>query len=222
MPKKLICCASLPDATIMSVPIYDFAKSNQDLADNDLEGYYPCCGKNICRSCVHSLVHMPGNDNKCPFCNYNRLKSDEEKVEEIMKRVEANDADSIWLTAYCYEYGYMGCQQDHAKAKELFTRAADLGCSKANWTLADIYREEGNLKKAKFHLEAAAMTGHEVARCNLGALEYNSGNAVRAVKHWIIAASAGNYGAMHNLRALFDDGAVSRELIDSALAAYNS
>jgi hypothetical protein len=56
MPKKLICCASLPEATIISVPIYDFAKANQELADNDLEGYYPCCGKNICRSCVHSLV----------------------------------------------------------------------------------------------------------------------------------------------------------------------
>jgi TPR repeat protein len=170
---------------------------------------------------------MSGNDIRCPFCNYNQRESDEEKVVEIMKRVEANDADSIWLTAYynityCYEYGYMGCQQDHAKAKGLFTRAADLGCSKANWTLADIHREEGNLKKAKFHLEAAAMTGHEAARCNLGALEYNSGNAVLSVKHWIIAASARNYGAMHNLRALFDDGAVSRELIDSALAAYNS
>jgi TPR repeat protein len=112
----------------------------------------------------------------------------------------------------------MGCQQDHAKAKGLFTKAADLGCSKANWTLADIYREEGDLKKAKFHLEAAAMAGHEAARCNLGAMEFNSGNLERAIKHWTIAASAGNYGA----RALFEDGVVSPELIDSTLTAFNS
>jgi hypothetical protein len=32
------------------------------------------------------------------------------------------------------------------------------------------------LKKAKFHYEAAAMTGHEVARNNLGCLEGKGGN----------------------------------------------
>jgi hypothetical protein len=32
MPLKIISCASLPDATIMSVPIYDFAMANEELA----------------------------------------------------------------------------------------------------------------------------------------------------------------------------------------------
>jgi hypothetical protein len=42
------------------------------------------------------------------------------------------------------------------------------------------------------------------------------------VKHWTIAASAGHYIAMHELRELFDQGVVSRESIESTLAAYNS
>jgi TPR repeat protein len=39
------------------------------------------------------------------------------------------------------------------------------------------------MKKAKFHFEAAAMAGHEVARYNLGIWEANSGNKEQAVKH---------------------------------------
>jgi TPR repeat protein len=80
------------------------------------------------------------------------------------------------------------------------------------------------LKKAKSHFEAAAMAGHEVARCNIGTMENNSGNmgqAVnmgRAMKHWTIAASAGYYTAMHYLLFVFNQGHVSRE----TLTAYNN
>ena len=38
----------------------------------------------------------------------------------------------------------------------------------------------------------------------------------RAVKHWMIAASAGDFGAMHQLRAIFEAGALSRDEIDSS------
>ena len=78
------------------------------------------------------------------------------------------------------------------------------------------------MKKAKLHFEAAAMAGHEVARCNLGGMEHVAGNVERAVKHWGIAASAGEYDAMHEMRTFFEQGFVSRESIDSTLAAYNS
>ena len=61
--------------------------------------------------------------------------------------------------------------QDREKAIKLYVRAADLGCSQAHFKLGDIYHEGGDMKKAKFHFEAAAMAGHEVARCNLGGLE---------------------------------------------------
>ena len=78
------------------------------------------------------------------------------------------------------------------------------------------------MKKAKFHDEAAAMIGHEGARCNLGVIEYNSGNIERAVKHWTIVASGGDYEAMHESRTFFEQGFVSRETIDSTLTAYNN
>ena len=209
MPKRLIYCLSLPPATISSVPIYDFAIANEELATKDMEKYYPCCGKSICRGCVHSFC-MSGND-KCPFCNSDCNKTDEEDVADLMKRVEVNDSGAMCQLGNCYYKGLNGVQQDRTKAMELFTRAATLGFSKGHCNLGTTYHEGGNMKKAKFHVEAAAMAGHEMARYNLGIFEYNSGNVEQALKHWTIAASAGECFAMHELRELFEYGYVSKE-----------
>jgi hypothetical protein len=204
------------------VPIYEFAIANVELAKMDTDEYFPCCGKTICKGCVHSFRES-GNNGKCPFCNSDRAgKTLEELVGEIMKRVEANDAFSICMLGNCYHHGSNGVQQDQTKAMELYTRSAELGCRKAHSHLGSIYGEGGYLKKARFHWEAVAMAGNEVARCNLGTVEYNSGNMERAIKHWKIAASAGQYTAMNHLRINFEKGCVSRELIDSTLTAYNS
>jgi TPR repeat protein len=220
MPEKIISCMSLPDATILSVPISNFADANEELADVDTEQYFPCCGKSLCRGCAHSFRES-GNDEKCPFCNAEINKTDEERVADMMKRVEANDAASICLLGNFYHNGYHGLQQDQTKAMELYARAANLGYKKAHNNLAYIYHEGGNMKKAKFHDEAAAMAGHEPARYNLGCFEAQSGNIERALKHWTIGASAGHYIAMHELRRAFEHGIVSRESMDSTLAAYN-
>ena len=222
MPQQLICCVSLPPATITSVPIYDFVKANEELAGEVMELYYPCCGKSICKGCIHSFG-TSGNIWTCPFCNTGQSsKTDEEHVEEIMKRVEANDAGAICLLANSFYHGLNGMLQDHAKAMELLTKSAELGYSKAHSSLGNIYYEGGNMKKAKFHLEAGAMAGHEVARKNLGVMECNSGNIEQAVKDWTIAASAGCYIAMHHVRKHFELGVISRESINSTLAAYNN
>ena len=222
MPTSLISCVSLPNATRFSVPIYDFSNEHEELQGRATEHYFVCCGKGVCGGCVHSCIQS-GNDDKCPFCNSEGGKTDEEQVEQIRKRVDANDPASIYLLARYYYYGGLnGVQQDHAKAMELFTKSAELGSSKAHSNLAGIYHQRGDLKKAKFHLEAAAMAGHEGARFNLGMMEYNSGNMERAIKHWTIAASAGCYRSMHELITLFKKCSISRESIDSTLAAYNS
>ena len=223
MPVMLLCCVSLPPATISSVPIYN-AIANEELADlMETEGYYPCCGKSICRGCIHSFIES-GNIDQCPYCKAERrLKTYEEMFEEIMERVEANDPISICLLANSYHNGVNGYQQDHARAIELYARAAELGCSKAHSSLGDIYADDvGDLKKAKFHFENAAMAGHELARYNLGILENNSGNMERAVKHWIIAASSGEYHSMQVLITLFEQGLVSRDVIESTLTSYNN
>ena len=159
---------------------------------------------------------------KCPFCNSDRgSKTFEDVLEDITKRVEANDPASIQLLAGLYYHGD-GVQQDRMKSMELYSRAAALGSSMAHYNLADFYYKGGDLKKVKFHYEAAAMAGHELARYNLGGLEYDSGNIEQAVKHMTIAASAGNYLAMHALTMCFENDFVSRESIDSTLAAYNN
>jgi TPR repeat protein len=139
-----------------------------------------------------------------------------------MKRVEANDAFSICMLGNCYYQGLQGFQQDHLKAIEQYTRSAELGYSKAHSFLGKLYHEGGYLKKAKFHFEAAAMAGDEVARCIVGLMRYGSGNMEQAVKHWTIGASAGDYDSMNHLRINFEKGCGSRELIDSTLTAYNN
>jgi TPR repeat protein len=139
-----------------------------------------------------------------------------------MKRAAANDPASIFLLATHYHLGRAGFQQDYAKATELYTRAAELGCSKAHSHLADVYHKGGDLKKTRFHFEAAAMAGNEYARCIFGTMESQSGYMERAVKHWAIAASAGEHGAMHHLSISFGKGFVSRESIDSTLISYNN
>jgi TPR repeat protein len=222
MPVKLLCCVSLPPATLLSVPIYDYAQANEELGDMDTEGYYPCCGKSICRGCVDSF-YKSGNIGKCPFCSSDRSsRTREEKNEDLMKRAEANDAASICLLANFYQHGLNGLQQDHAKAMELYTRAAELGCSKAHSYLADLFYLGGDMKKAKFHFEAGAMAGNEVMRNNLGIMEYKSGNMEQAMRHWKIAASAGFFPAMYHLITFFKQGVVSRDSINSTVIAYNN
>jgi tetratricopeptide (TPR) repeat protein len=224
MLNQLLACISLPPATIMSVPISDYEKNeaNEELASKASEQYYSCCGKSICRGCVYSFGKS-GNSVKCPFCNERTSgKTDEEAVAEMMKRSEAKDAGAMCQLGCYYYDGSGGLQQDRTKAFELWKQAAELGDSQAHYQLGDEYHEEGDLKKAKFHYETAAMAGHEVARYFLGYLEHKLGNKERAVKHWKIAASSGNYHAMSSMLVVFKKGLVSRESIDSTLAAYNT
>jgi TPR repeat protein len=196
---------------------------NADFTDRLMENYYPCCGKSICKGCVYSYCRSKTkNAEKCPFCNSDRtIKTDEDAVKEMMKRLEVNDASAISVLAGWYYCGVQSCQQNQMKAVELYTRAAELGYGTAHSCLGDYFCEGGNMNKAKFHWEAAAMAGHHEARYNLGVMEGKSGNMERALKHWTISASAGDYKAMHCLVKNFKRGLVSRESIDSTLTAYN-
>jgi len=96
----------------------------------------------------------------CPFCNADRIDiADEEMVAGMMKWAEANDPGAICQLG-CYNYhGQLGLQQDLAKGVELWTQAGILGSSKAHFNLGNEYCRRGDLKKAKFHYEAAAMAG---------------------------------------------------------------
>jgi TPR repeat protein len=164
-----------------------------------------------------------GNDDKCPFCNSDQAeKTDEEEFEELMKRVEANDAGAMYVLGNNYFHGQLDLLQDREKAMELMTQAAELGSSIAHLNLGAYYHKGGDSKKEKFYYEAAAMAGNEVARYNLGCNENESGNMERAVKHWTIGESVGCYRSMYNMLVTFKGGFVSRDAIDSTLAAYNN
>ena len=107
-------------------------------------------------------------------------KTVEENVEELMKQAEVNnDAAAKFCLGSFYDHGQLGVQQDVKKAMELWTQAAELGSSSAHSNLGNQYRRGGDLKKAKFHYEAAAMAGEEVARLQLGSLESEFGNIER-------------------------------------------
>jgi TPR repeat protein len=149
-------------------------------------------------------------------------KTNEEKIEELMKRVEANDAGAIYVLGSYYYHGQIGLQRDLKKAMDLWTQAAELGSSQAHFSLGNEYRQRGDSKKATFHYETAAMAGHEVARYLLGTIEEAFGNMERAVKHWIIASSAGSHHALWHLQQVFEKGLVSRDAMDSILTAYNN
>ena len=131
-------------------------------------------------------------------------------------------ANAIYLLGSYYSHGQLGLQRSPERKKELWTQAAKLGSSQAHFHLGNVYSGI-DLKKEKFHYEAAAMAGNDVARNNLAGIEGNSGNMDRAMKHCTIAASAGNYHAMQSLREIFvEEGIGSRDVIDSILTAYNN
>jgi hypothetical protein len=115
MSMSLVYSASLPPATITSVPIHDFLVANEALASVAMEAHYDCCGKNICQGCIYSAIQS-GNNKKCPFCNSEITAStDDESFEEMKKRVEANNADAMVVLANHYNKG-IRVLQDQKKA----------------------------------------------------------------------------------------------------------
>jgi len=76
MPVRLLSCISLPPGTLSSLPINDFANEYKEVASQAMEVYYPCCGKNICKGCVHSFICLV-TLGSVPFANrtdLNRIK----------------------------------------------------------------------------------------------------------------------------------------------------
>jgi hypothetical protein len=153
------------------VPINDYATAHEELANLGTETYFSCCGKSICIGCIHSF-NTSGNSGKCVFCNdEGKSETDEELFEEMMKRVHANDAGAMFAQGCYHSQGLPGLQQDRAKAMKLWTQAARLGSRNAHYQVGVLFDQGGDMKKAKFHFEAAAMAGNEMARYNLGCME---------------------------------------------------
>ena len=190
---------------------------------NDPNGsvYHPCCGKIVCRGCLCANVAHEMKDrleHTCPFCRAGLLGDSKQKM---MKRIQANDP-----SAMCQMGMILSREGKYEKAFEYSSKAAELGHANAHYVLSEMYWKgqgvEKDEKKEVYHLEEAAIMGHNEARFNLGAYETRRGRVERAVKHLVIAANLGDDKSMQELKGFYADGDMTKEAFDSTLRAYQA
>jgi len=83
-----------------------------------------------------------------------------------MKRVEANDADTMDLLADGYHCGEWGLQQNRAKAMELYAKAAELGSSDAHFSLGNTEVEGFNLSCHRVRVSILSVLRYCICRQN--------------------------------------------------------
>jgi TPR repeat protein len=187
-----------------------------------------CCGKMLCHGCVHAhLVAASDTEKeKCVFCRTRGHSSDEEVVERMKKRVEANDAWAMVTLGGFYQYGSIGLRQDNVKALQLFHKSAKLGNHFAHFNLSVCY-EKGDIiakhtRKATYHRQLAAMAGNVYARHNLGNDEGNAGNMDRAYKHWMISTNAGYDLSIKRVQEGYKSDFVSKDDYAKTIRAHGN
>jgi hypothetical protein len=194
--------------------------------DEDQRVYHSCCAKVLCRGCIyaHSDAATDTDKYKCVFCRTEAPSSDEELIERMKKRVEANDARAMSNLGIAYQLGMMGLRQDHAEALELYHKSAKLGHNVAHLNLSICYETgcigEKDTRKAKYHRQRAAMAGNVKARCKLGSGEPKVGNRDRAYKHWMISANVGFDLAMAAVQEGYKLGSVTKDDYAKTTRAY--
>ena len=188
-------------------------------------GLYSCCCKIICQGCnyANKKREIEGNlqRKKCPFCREVVAPKEEEHIERLMKRIEANDPVALCI---------MGTRRlkdgDYTAAFEYWSRAAALGDVKGHYQLSTLYHYgqgvEKDEKMERHHLTVAAIGGHSLARHNFGALEGRNGQYNRAAKHFIIAAKLGRDESLKCVKELYKTGHVSKEDFVAALRGHNA
>ena len=186
-----------------------------------------CCSKLICNGCNHANQkrEFEGRLNrKCPFCRHPVPYSDAEIKNNIMRRIEVNDAFAMSQMGKDY-YNNKG---DYKSAVKYWKKAAELGDMEAHYNLSVMYQKgegvEKDEKKQVYHLEEAAIGGEVDARLNLAKFEWDNGRRERAVKHWIIAVNLGHDFALKSLRDIYTKtkGLLSKEDFAAALRAHQA
>ena len=129
----------------------------------------------------------------------------------MKKRVDVNDAASIYVQGCYHDNGEYGFPQDCAKALRLWHSAYFKGESGM----------ERNVRKAKQYYELAAM-GCPSARHNLGLCEELVGNVNRAVKYFTIAAGCGHGDSLKQIRMIYSEGYATKGDYEKALRAYQT
>jgi len=192
--------------------------------------YMACCGKMICRGCVHSFqwraikAGRMKEDDVCPFCRTPAPTSNKEMIGRYNKRAELNDTTAIYCLGSFYAHGQRGLPQNYAKAIKLWHRAGELGNAIAYYSIGVAYERglgiEVDEKKAEHYWELAAMKGNAYARCSLGDMEGNTGNKDRALKHWMIGVKNGDSYSLKNIIRMYRNGDATRDDYTKALQYY--
>ena len=121
-----------------------------------------------------------------------------------MKRVAVNDAVTMRGSTLLQRRKQFS--HDQTKARELYARSAGLGCGLAHYDMGGINEGKGDYKKAKFHVEATVLAGHEGSRTALGRSEFLLAKYEQpegALEHWTIAASSGCHNALYRVSVSF-------------------
>jgi TPR repeat protein len=145
----------------------------------------------------------------------------EENKKRVMKRIKANDPAAMReMGIKIYHEGV------HDKACVYWTKASELGDVESHYWLGYVYGEgdgvEKDEEKAVYHYGKAAISGHHVARYNLGAVEEENGNIERAVKHFIIAANLGDEKSMKALWDHYSAGNITKEDLEATLRTHKA
>ena len=192
--------------------------------DNKKSTLYACCSKIICMGCTYTnqMREIEGRlEQQCPFCRKAAPDTDEEIIEQRMKRIEANDP-----VAMCQMGTKRYMAGDYETAFGYWTKAAALVNIHAHYHLSLMYHEgkgvEKDEKMEQHHKEQAAIGGHPEARHNLACVEMNNGRMDRAAKHFIIAAKLGFDPSLEAAKYLCKAGHVSKDDYAAALRGYQA
>ena len=191
-----------------------------------------CCGKTICCGCIHAQSKEDFKNGKaiddigvCPFCRELSPATKEIGITQLKNGMKKNYAGAFHVMGGFYMKGEKGFPRDLAKAREMFLKAGELGCSDAYGALADSYKvinaeEEDVLEKRRHYFELAAIRDCIPARHSLGCLDLEAGDYQRAYKHFVICAKAGLEISLTAIRKGYAEGYIAKDEYSEILRAY--
>jgi hypothetical protein len=183
--------------------------------------YMTCCGRILCNGCTFVIA---AENPICPFCREAIGDDSDKSIQKLNSRMAKNDPEAFVMLGDFYRNGSNGLPEDHEKAFELYTKAADLGSIIAHRRIGACYYDgkgtTNDVNKAKYYFEIAAMKGDTLARYNLGVYEIGKENFRRACRHFIIAAKVGDVDAMDHVRSGYKEGFVTKEEFEETLRSF--
>lgn len=142
-------------------------------------------------------------------------KSDKNKSFSLfLKASNLNDESAKFFIGYYYEKGFV-VPKNVAKAFECYNASAELGCSRAQRKLGDVYKDgllgqdKSLLKSFQWYYKAAEQ-GDSTAQFNIGYYYYAGQgiekNAYKAVEWYLRASVQNNLAALNNLGVCYEHG----------------